>query len=375
MNAEILSKLTPAEQIQFAIAKTLPDNVRKARFPVVAKALDLIDTHEKKTETYRDAGMLAEQPPLGNLEVIEAIHAGRRDVRTVKALHAALLAGDTDAVSGWAESGVLKSAVAPLGNTTQNLVYPSQAQGVTPLVPVVTKSLVTMLAELGAPKLPPEVRVLTQAALLAASEVPEGKRYPGAAPDRADFVLNGTRKFGLLMVFTKALLNSDNDGNVVSYVQTNLENAANNAVDAAMVASLTDAAGQAHTTINAAFDAFNGDLRTACWVGNPQTLATLRSAQEQNIGPRGGTFYDLPALAVLAVPNGQLFLVDAQRTAVFDGPQIIAQSDDADIVLDTAPDTAGTASVSMFTTDQTAFKITRYVDYKLMVNPVAVTVA
>ncbi|MEY1593816.1 hypothetical protein AB3K92_33940 [Burkholderia sp. Bmkn7] len=375
MNAAILSKLTPAEQIGFAIAKSLPSDVRKARFPVVAKALDLIDTHEKKTETYREAGMLAEQPPLGNLEVIEAIHEGRRDVQTVKALHAARLAGDRDAMVEWAEKGgVVKSSVAPLGNTTPNLVYPRQAQGVTSLVPVVTKPLVTMLAELGAPQLPPEVRVLTQAALLAASEVAEGNPYPGAAPG-ADFVLNGTRKFGLILAFSDVLLNADNEGNVISFVQTNLENAANNAIDAAMVTSLTTAAGTAQTTVNAAFDSFHGDLRTACWVGNPQTLAKLRSAQEQNIGPRGGTFYDLPALAVLAMPEGLLFLVDAQRTAVFDGPQIIERSNEADIVMDTAPSGSNTTVTRLFQTNQTAFKITRYADYKLMVNPVAVTVA
>ncbi|WP_234745288.1 hypothetical protein [Burkholderia sp. WTPI3] len=369
MNHSILSHLTPPEQIKLAILQGVPGSA------VFAKKYP--DMHELRRVMASD-GATVEKIARARVDgnILKAISDARRGGVPEESIEGILAEKSvTPEVAAIKLRDVTKSAVAPLGNTTQNLVYPSQAQGVTPLVPVVTKSLVTMLAELGAPKLPPEVRVLTQAALLAASEVPEGKRYPGAAPDRADFVLNGTRKFGLLMVFTKALLNSDNDGNVVSYVQTNLENAANNAVDAAMVASLTDAAGQAHTTINAAFDAFNGDLRTACWVGNPQTLATLRSAQEQNIGPRGGTFYDLPALAVLAVPNGQLFLVDAQRTAVFDGPQIIAQSDDADIVLDTAPDTAGTASVSMFTTDQTAFKITRYVDYKLMVNPVAVTVA
>ncbi|WP_175871167.1 hypothetical protein [Burkholderia sp. BCC0397] len=204
MNAAILSKLTPAEQIGFAIAKSLPSDVRKARFPVVAKALDLIDTHEKKTETYRGAGKLADQPPLRNLEIIEAVYEGRKTVRTAKALRTAVAFADGGAISKWvAEGGEVKSVVAPLGNTTPNLVYPPQAQGVTSLVPVVTKPLVTMLAELGAPQLPPEVRVLTQAALLAASEVAEGQPYPAAAPG-ADFVLNGTRKFGLILTICRA---------------------------------------------------------------------------------------------------------------------------------------------------------------------------
>ncbi|MDS0850500.1 hypothetical protein [Burkholderia cenocepacia] len=367
MNHSTLSHLTAEEQIKMAIfsGRKNADFVKK--YPEMI-ALSSVAVDEGAT-----AKKIGRARIDGN--VVKAIADARRAGMPEDSVETIILDKALTAEAAASKLGeVTKSAVAPLGNTTPNLVYPRQARGVVSLVPVVTKPLVTMLAELGAPQLPPEVRVSTQAALLAASEVAEGNPYPAAAPG-VDFVLNGIRKFGLILAFSDVLLNADNEGNVISFVQTNLENAANNAIDAAMVASLTAAAGTSQTTINAAFDSFHGDLRTACWVGNPQTLAKLRSAQEQNIGPRGGTFYDLPALAVLAMPEGLLFLVDAQRTAVFDGPQIIERSNEADIVMDTAPSGGNTTVTRLFQTNQTAFKITRYADYKLMVNPVAVTVA
>ncbi|MCR4466537.1 hypothetical protein [Burkholderia sp. SCN-KJ] len=368
MNHSTLSHLTAEEQIKLAILMGVPGNAEFAKKYPEMMALSRVAANDGATKA-----KIARARIDGN--IAKAITSARGMGMPNESVEAIVMDKALTPEAAAIKLGeVTKSAVAPLGNTTPNLVYPRQAQGVTPLVPVVTKPLVTMLAELGAPQLPPEVRVLTQAALLAASEVAEGQPYPAAAPG-TDFALNGTRKFGLILAFSNVLLNADNDGNVVSFVQTNLENAANNAIDAAMVASLTAAAGAAQTTINAALEAFHGDLRTACWVGNPQTLAKLRSPQEQNIGPRGGTFYDLPALAVLAMPDGLLFLVDAQRTAVFDGPQIIERSNEADIVMDTAPNGSNATITRLFQTNQTAFKITRYADYKLMVNPVAVTVA
>lgn len=272
-------------------------------------------------------------------------------------------------------STVEKNTVAPATAAGSNLVYATQAAGVTPLVPVVTRSLVSMLAALGAPTLPPHVRALTQAALLAANEIAEGAPYPAAAPG-TDFVLNGSRKFGLIVAYADTFLTVGGD-EVVSFVQANLENAANNAVDLAMVASLTAAAGTAQTSVKAAFAAFEGDLRTAAWVGNPETLGGLRSAQETGVGPNGGTFYQLPALPVLAMPNGVLMLVDAKRTAVYDGAMTVERSNQASLVMDSAPG-AGAAltaqPVSMFQGNMTALKLTKWADYKLLVNPVAVAV-
>ncbi|WP_028214663.1 hypothetical protein [Paraburkholderia mimosarum] len=277
-----------------------------------------------------------------------------------------------------AEARVVTKAAVSAATTanTGSLYYPSQQSGVTPLVPVVTRSLISMLVALGAPELPPNVRTLVQPGLLQAAEIAEGAMYPAAAPS-TNFALQSNRKFGLIVGFNNELVNLGTNA-VIAFVQSVLEQAANNATDAAMVASLASAAGTAQSTVNAAIRAFTGDIRTAAWVANPETLATLRSAQETNVGPQGGTFYQLPALPVLAVPNGTLYLVDAKRTAVFDGPQMIERTNEADIVFDSAPtlnmETPATGMVGLFQNDMTALKVTKYADYSLLVKPVAVSV-
>ena len=108
-------------------------------------------------------------------------------------------------------------------------------------------------------------------------------------------------------------------------------------------------------------------------VGSPDTLGKLRSAQERDVSPRGGSYYGLPALPVLAAPAHTLLLVDAARTAVFDGPQMVERSNEASVVLDSAPTSAMTP-VHLFQEHQTALKITKWADAHLMSNPVAVTV-
>lgn len=269
-------------------------------------------------------------------------------------------------------AGITKEAVpaAAIGNTPA-LYYPTQTASV--LLPPTTPPIVSQLAALGAPQLPPNVRLLTQALLLQASEIAEGDPTPAAAPG-VDFALTSLRKFGLICTFSNALLAPVNlTDAVVQYVQDQLEAAANNATDAFMVALMTTS-GAAAGTVAAAMTAFAGDLRTACWIGNPGTLASLRSAQETDIGPRGGSFYQLPALASLAVPDGKLILQDIKRIAVFDGPQYVARSIEADIVMDSDPKNATSKPVRLFQENMTALKIIKYADAKLIAVPQIVTV-
>ena len=270
------------------------------------------------------------------------------------------------------QADITKSAVAPFALAGSEFAYASQAPGVQVLAPVVTRSLVEMLAKMGAPNLPPNVRALTQNAMLSAVEIPEGGMYPAAAP-ASEFALKGSRKFGLIIALNNELLVL-NSPEVVAWVESNLTNAANNAVDKAVIDAMVAAAGAAQTTIKAAYAAFAGDLRTAVWVGNPETLGGLRSAAETQVGPNGGFYNGLPALPVLAAPNGTLLLADVKRTAVYNGALVIDSTPHGDIVMDSDPSTATSKPVSMFTTNTTAFRITKYADAKLFVNPVALSV-
>lgn len=347
----ITKHLNTADQIRLAACATSEDVSR--RFPALAKAVAL---PQNTTEH----------------EVHKAITEGREQAATVKALAAAYVNGDQRAITSFMAGGAVgKSAVPAATAAGSPLAYPGQTSGVTALTPQVTRSLIQMLKDNGAPSLPPNKRVLTQPANLAAAEIPEMGMYPGAAPGSA-FLLSGMRKFGLLIAFNDELLALGSD-EVVAWVEAVLSNAANNAIDAAVIAAMQAAAGTAQTSVNAAFDAFTADLRTAVWVGSPDTLGKLRSAQERDVSPRGGSYYGLPALPVLACPPHSLFLVDAARTAVYDGPQLVERSNQADVVLDSAP-TAAMTPVHLFQENKTALKVTKWADAHLMTNPVAVTV-
>lgn len=268
---------------------------------------------------------------------------------------------------------MVKTAVAPA--TTGNnpsLVYPSQANGVTMLQPVVTRSVIAQLIDLGAPQLPPNVRALTQAANLVAPEVAEGDPVPAQAPSTA-VVLETFRKVGLILAFNSELVAIGSD-EVMKYMNANLENAANNGVDQIVTGELLTLAGTPKTTVKDAIEAFAGDIRTACWMGNPEYLATLRSAQENEVGPNGGRYYQLPVLPVLAMPVGTLLLVDAKRMAVFDGPQFIDRSTQADLTMSTTPGTDEAQVYRLFQENGVGLRVSKYFDYKPLTNPVAVAI-
>ncbi|OWJ59140.1 hypothetical protein [Paraburkholderia caledonica] len=276
-----------------------------------------------------------------------------------------------EAIGNASQAAVTKGAVAAATvSNTPALYYPTQTPGV--LLPPTTPPILSQLVALGAPQLPPNVRLLTQAHLLQASEIAEGDPTPAAAPG-VDFSLTSLRKFGLICTFSDSLLAPVSLTNaVVQYVQNQLEAAANNATDAFMV-SLMMTGGTAASTVAAALAAFVGDLRTGCWIGSPVTLAGLRSAQETDIGPRGGSFYQLPAVASLAVPDGKLILQDIKRIAVFDGPQYVDRSIEADIVMDSDPKTATSEPLRLFQENMTALKIIKYADAKIIAAPQVIT--
>ncbi|RFU48029.1 hypothetical protein [Paraburkholderia sp. DHOC27] len=255
-----------------------------------------------------------------------------------------------------------KTAVLPSTLTSANtgsLYYPVQQAGI--VLPPATTPLVTALTQFGAMQPKPNIRILTQSQLLQASEITEGSGYPAAAPN-IEFSLTDNRKFGLILLFSREMLAMQGDSeNVVSYMQQQLEFATNLATDAYAYATLTANAAAA-TTAQAALNAFEADPRTAVWIGAPATLASLRSAAEQDVGTRGGEFMKLPALASLAVPQGKLLLVDTQRTAVYDGFEEVMRADEATVVPDTEPNGSATPPVFTFQTGQIAMRITKYAD-------------
>ncbi|WP_250451064.1 HK97 family phage prohead protease [Caballeronia sp. ATUFL_M2_KS44] len=282
--------------------------------------------------------------------------------------------GNTKAADA-VRSALEKSAVAASTTTsgdTSALYYPVQQAGI--VLPPATTPIVSALANLGALKTPPNRRALTQAQLIEASEIPEGGGYPCAAGSIA-FSLSSVRKWGVILTFTKDMLEAQGtDENVIDYVTAQLEHAANLGTDAFAYAQLTANAAAA-TTVQGALDAFTADARTACWIGSPATLASLRSPTETQVGPRGGFLMTLPALPSLAIPQGKLLLVDATRTAVFDGPQTVLRTDESTIVPDTAPDGSSTPPLYLFQQNMVAMRITKYADIMPLHQTQLVTLA
>jgi HK97 family phage prohead protease len=269
------------------------------------------------------------------------------------------------------------------GNTP-GLYYAAQSSNI--LTPPQTLAILTQFAQNGALQLPPHTRILSQSALLSAGVVAEGAPYAAAAPD-LEFALNDdAHKVGLIVGFNGELLAAGNfDGAVEAYVTGVLESAASNGVDQWFIATVaaaglavTAAGGDDHATATVVGESFVGDLRQAIWVGSPATLTLLRNAANPTLGPNGGFYLGVPAVASLAMPANTLHLIDRSRLAVYDGPQIIELSEQAAIVFDSAPGSAPANTsqpTALFQKNMVALKVTRYFDAKLLSQPLVVTLS
>ncbi|WP_059731088.1 hypothetical protein [Burkholderia cepacia] len=353
INQEIIKHLNPAQQIQWAIAKNwTPAQAQDVMGVGVVPGLMQV----AKSLTTDSTGVIESS------RIREIVEKGGRPV---------VSEGLTLRRHEQGPGAMIAKAAVPVATTENNpeLYRPTQFPGV--MYPPTTAPIITALAQMGALQLPPNVRALTQDKLLQAAEIGEDEGFPAVAPT-IDAVLSDARKFGVIMVFDDSILAATNySAAVVQYVQGQLEMAANNATDAAVIDTFTRQ-GKAAASVQEGIAAFDGDLRTACWIGSPATLATLQDAANPNIGPRGGTYKTLQAIPSLAVPAGKLILVDVKRTAVFDGPQWIERSNQADITVDT-PD--GPKVIRLLQENKTALKITKYADAKVIAVPQVITIS
>ncbi|AMM13889.1 hypothetical protein AX768_07020 [Burkholderia sp. PAMC 28687] len=371
INAAILKRLNTTQSLQFAISKDWNLEQTRAVFGdtgVTGRVKALIERNQLTVdgvpvEDYLDTVLLNKAIEQGNSGKPGLMHFPIHSSDPVRGMRAAL--------------GKAVVAPATTGNTGA-LYYPSQAPGV--LLPPVTPALITALANGGAAVLPPNTRLLTQAALLSASEIAEGAPYPAAAPSLAFTLTNTDRKFGLILAYSREMVAASNfDSRVQDYVQGQLEAAANNATDAFLIALMTSggtaAASVGTAGINAAMATFAGDLRSAVWIANPATLVSLQDAANPNIGASGGVYKGAQALASLAAPAGKLFLVDRARLAVFDGPQIIESTDEASIVMDSAPGAAVEGPTHLFQSELVALKVTKFADARLLSAPLVINLS
>ncbi|CAB3746432.1 hypothetical protein [Paraburkholderia humisilvae] len=365
---EVVKHLSTTEQLQFAVAAEWDAAQIEAVFgsgSVVARVKALVDGGQLATHGTAEV--------FGVPSLVKAIEDGRSGKPRLALQH---LHGGRAADKQRIEAMRVGKAAVPAATTANNsaLYSPTQAAGV--LLPPVTVSLIQLLSRGGAANLPPNTRLLTQTALLTAAEVAEGAAIPAAAPD-IDFRLTTTnRKFALIVAFTAEMMHAGNfDNPVQEYVEQQLTDAASNATDLFFVNLMLSEGTDAGADVVAAMRQFEGDLRSAVWIANPDVLTTLQDAANPNVGPAGGTYRTLPALPTMAAPDNTLFLVDRKRVAVFDGPMLIDSTIQADIVMDTAPGSENSAPVSMFQKNLKALKVTKYADAKLLTKPLVITLS
>ena len=371
IHAAIVKQLNPTEQLQFALTEDWPASHVTKVFgvnSVISRVKDLV------TENGLTLDGLSSAEYFNDGALTKAIAEGRANKSRLDKHNLMPLPFGPRADARKEVARLITKAAVPAATTsnTSALYYPGQAAGV--LLPPISPAIISSLISMGAPTLPPNVRLLTQAALLSAAEVAEGDPTPAAAPSLA-FTLTATdRKFALIVAYSQEMVAASNyDASVQEFIEQQLTIAANNATDAFLLGLLD--AGTAATTVAGAISAFAGDLRTACWLGNPETLAGLRSAQETNVGPLGGTFYQLPVVSSVAAAANKLYLVDRKRVALYDGAMEITSSDQASILMDSAPGTAAEAVSNLYQENKVALKVVKYADAKLLTPAQVITLA
>jgi hypothetical protein len=116
---------------------------------------------------------------------------------------------------------------------------------------------------------------------------------------------------------------------------------------------------------------FGGNLENAYWVFSPVTGALLHSSDHTQIGPRGGSFYGIPAVTSRNAAAGVVALIDASSIALATGGIEIEASEKGTIEMQDSPTNNSvvptqTQHVSLFQTGSVAFKVTMTANWKLL---------
>jgi hypothetical protein len=89
----------------------------------------------------------------------------------------------------------------------------------------------------------------------------------------------------------------------------------------------------------------------------------------------GGTYYQLPAISTVAAAAHKLYLVDRKRVALYDGAMEIMSSEEASILMDSAPGTAAEAVTNLYQESKVALRVVKYADAKMLTPAQAITLS
>ena len=123
-------------------------------------------------------------------------------------------------------------------------------------------------------------------------------------------------------------------------------------------------------TFREAIAEFGGDLASAYWVVHPTVAGLLHSADHQQVGPRGGSYYGIPVITTRNAASDTVALIDASSIALATGGIEIEASEKGSIEMQDSPTNNSvvptqTQHVSMFQSGSVAFKVTMNANWRL----------
>jgi hypothetical protein len=227
---------------------------------------------------------------------------------------------------------------------------------------------------LGLRRVPLRARCLAMASGTSAFWVQQGNPIP-VSRGALDLEALAPLKVAAITVTSKeAIEATDNLAEIA--LRNDLVRAVTEAIDAAFIdpsnagavdvrpASVTSGATTAGD-IDAAFDAFAGDLAAAYAVLHPKTAVKLSGADNPALGARGGEFKGVPVVTSRQAPAGSLTLIDPTALAYGgDGGEVRA-SRDGTVEMSDAPGGAA-EQVSLFQAGAVALGCSAHVNWRMM---------
>lgn len=144
--------------------------------------------------------------------------------------------------------------------------------------------------------------------------------------------------------------------------------------DAVTIASSGNDAAAIRADVEAAIDAFDGNLLTAAWIMHPRTAVAIglrvgTGGMANDLGARGGMLAGLPAITSEAVPyssnGGSITLLDAGAVLYAEGGIEASRSEHATVTMTDSPGTGPELAVSLFATDSVGIMVERYANWEL----------
>ncbi|HUE93582.1 phage major capsid protein [Pseudomonas sp.] len=226
-------------------------------------------------------------------------------------------------------------------------------------------------------RVPFETDTLLQTGESQVGFIGEGGAYPVSSTTYENARLPGRKLGGIIPISDMLIKGYDFDFAVTGELTRAVAEAESQGFYSAVAGSSESPAGILHgvtpgtgssnaaNDVAALIDAFDGDLGSAVILTSPRAGVKLFAAGFESSGARGGDLAGIAHVAHRSVPDDEIAILDCSRILIADdnGLEIVSSQSAALGVLDSSGELVGEL-VSMFQTNTSAFRITRYVNWK-----------